>query len=53
LGEFSNPLAIIGITVPDCTFGVKPSLSHILSPKSDREKKWNSESMTLCKYIVS
>ena len=52
LGGFSYPLAIIGITVPDCTFGVKPSLSHILSPRSDRDKKCNSDSMTLCKDLV-
>ena len=47
LGGFSSPLAIIGITVSVCTFGVKPSLSHILSPRSDRDNTWNSDSMTL------
>jgi hypothetical protein len=53
LGGFSSPLAIIGITVSVCTFGVKPSLSHILSPRSDRDNTWNSDSMTLSKDLVS
>ena len=51
--ELSSPLAIVGITVSVCTFGVKPSLSHILSPRSDRENTWNSDSMILCKDLVT